>query len=121
MDEPNGSEPTEKRPRDDVDGRRTRRDNDRRGDRSELGTRIAGKQKAIAAYVATLLLATVTALATALTALPPGATLADLDTLAVLTICAAVLGSTGLTGALVYRVPNVLRLQHDDEPDTRSR
>lgn len=65
-----------------------------------------GKQKAIAAFVVTLLTTGATSLLTALQAVGDGATVGDLDTAAWLTIIVAVLASTGLTTGAVYTVTN---------------
>lgn len=65
-----------------------------------------GKQKAVAAFVVSLLTSAATSLLTAVQSLDPGAGLADLDTAAWLTVIIAVLGSTGLTTGTVYAVTN---------------
>lgn len=65
-----------------------------------------GTQKAIAAFVVTLLTSAATATLTALQAVGDGATLGDLSQAAWLTIGIAVLASTGLTTSAVYGVTN---------------
>lgn len=66
----------------------------------------SGTQKAVAAFVVTLLTTAATSLLTALQAAGDGATVGDLDTAAWLTIVIAVLGSTGLVTGSVYAVTN---------------
>lgn len=69
-------------------------------------TAFPGAQKAVAALVVTLLTSGLTALLTALQALPDGAGIGDLDTSAWVTIVLAVLASTGLATGAVYGVRN---------------
>lgn len=64
------------------------------------------KQKAVAAFIVTLLTSTATALLTALQAVGDGATLGDLSQAAWLTVIIAVLASTGLTTGAVYGFAN---------------
>lgn len=64
------------------------------------------KQKALAAFVVSLLTSAATALLTALQAIGDSATLGDLSTAAWLTVIIAVLASTGLTTGAVYRFAN---------------
>lgn len=65
-----------------------------------------GTQKAVAAFVVSLLTSATTSLLTGLQALGDGASLADLDQAAWLTVVLAVLGATGLTTGTVYAVSN---------------
>ena len=67
---------------------------------------LSGKQKALAAFIVTLLTSAATSLLTALEASGDGATLGDLSQAAWLTIVVAVLGSTGVTTGSVYAVRN---------------
>jgi len=67
---------------------------------------LQGTQKAVAAFVVTLLTSALTSMLTALQASPDGAGLGDLDTSAWITIVLAVLTSTGLTTGTVYQVTN---------------
>lgn len=69
-------------------------------------TVFTGAQKAVAAFVVTLLTSATTALLTAVQAAGEGAGLGDLDTAAWLTVAVAVLASTGLTTGAVYSVRN---------------
>lgn len=71
-----------------------------------------GTQKAVGAFVVTLLTTLATSLLTALQSVGDGAGIGDLDTAAWLTIIIAVLGSTGLVTGTVYGVTN-----RDDEWD----
>lgn len=72
----------------------------------EVPTVFDGKQKAVAAFIVTLLATASTSLLTALQAVGDGATVGDLDTAAWLTIIVSVLASTGLTTGAVYSVTN---------------
>lgn len=65
-----------------------------------------GTQKAVAAFVVTLLTSAATSLLTALQAVGEGAGIGDLSTAAWLTVVIAVLASTGLTTGAVYTVTN---------------
>lgn len=67
---------------------------------------LSNKQKAVAAFIVSLLTSAATAMLTALQAVGDGATLGDLSQAAWLTIIIAVLASTGLTTGAVYQVAN---------------
>jgi len=65
-----------------------------------------GTQKAVAAFIVTLVTSALTAMLTAIQAAPEGSGLGDLDTAAWITIALAVLTSTGLATGAVYQVRN---------------
>lgn len=67
---------------------------------------IDGKQKAVAAFIVTLLTSALSAILVALQAAEPGTGLGDLDVTAWITITLAVLASTGLATGAVYGVEN---------------
>lgn len=85
----------------------------------------AGKQKMVASGIATFVLATATALLTALTAAGEGAGFGDLTTAAWLTVIIGVLSTTGAVSGATYAVGNEelgdwddVELGFDVEPDS---
>lgn len=71
-----------------------------------MSTFVSDKQKAVAAFVATLVVTFTGATTSALVAVGDGASFGDLSTVAWLTIAGAVVTSTGLVTGAVYGTAN---------------